>query len=452
MATFSQLPDDMITEIWEYFMEPQDVESFALVSKRIYAIGAPFVDEHNKLKRNYSFSKTAVDVGEWGFASMLLLKKILLCPRVALYVTHLSNYRNSAGYWVPPDDDDDDDDDDHGKLYQYYIPYPDDDMGRFIEAIRRADLVPQNEVEDWIKAVKKGNDDPIVALLLLLLPNLCKMTLVIHSGFCRLAKTLKRISEAKNSPFLTRLTTVNLYFQLESDDDFMDWELLSTSATLPLLQFLLVERIGIDFEDSIKYRQCFRPGSSTEKELALARSRACPESMFHLFESFKGLKKFTYSNLNNSTEPVEPFWMGKASVTYARYSLESLKITSEWKDYAEPKTLGSFRDCTNLREMEITVDLFKGKYSSRTLPDIFPISIEKIHLHYSRIPLAIIESFVKAKSQRLHILRVLTVKLEPGTILQKETKAIITASQNKCRDVGIEFSVFVLKGPGWQEV
>lgn len=35
-------------------MEPDDVESFALVSKRIYSLATPFVEEHTRLKQQYS--------------------------------------------------------------------------------------------------------------------------------------------------------------------------------------------------------------------------------------------------------------------------------------------------------------------------------------------------------------------------------------------------------------
>ena len=447
MGTFSQFPNEMITEIWEYVSEPKDVENFALVSKRIYAMGAPFVDEHNKLKRNYSSSNILVFEGPDAGSSVWLLKKILLWPRVALYVTHLSTYQYWAGWAEPPNSDDDDRIE---SSWSYFIDYSDDDIELFIEAIRRPDLVLQNEVEDWITAVKEGNDDPIVVLLLLLLPNLNTMTLVVHSGFCRLAKTLRRISETKNSPFLRRLTTVNLEARVVSEDNFMDWKWLSTSAALPLVQSLNVVRTGVDDENVFRNRQRLEPGSSTVKKLALAKSRNCPKSIFHLFENFKGLKTFTYSNEDEGAEPFEPYWMGNAIVTYAKHSIESLKITAERREYAKAKTLGSFRDCKNLREMEINIHMLWGNFPLRTLPDLFPMSIEKIHLHpgdlrYTQIPSSIVDVFVEAKSQLLPSLRVLIMELELRAIMWEEDKAVMMASKNKCGDVGIELSVIVLK-------
>lgn len=88
MTHFSQLPNEMISEFWGYFQEPRDVENFTIVSKDIYAIGRPFVEEHNKLKREYSIFETGP--GTRASAPAFLLKDVLLRPRVALYVAHLS--------------------------------------------------------------------------------------------------------------------------------------------------------------------------------------------------------------------------------------------------------------------------------------------------------------------------------------------------------------------------
>lgn len=445
MATFSQLPNEMISEIWEYVWEPQDVESFALVSKHIYATGAPFVDEHNKLKREYSAPCTNVRSS----APALLLKKILLWPRAASYVTHLS-IGDYQPRWDLLDEffDDDDHDDD---LLSHQAFDLDDDMELFIEVVHRASSVPRKEVEYWISRAEDEDVDPTLALLLLLFPNLCTMTLLIESDFSyHLPETFGRMSEAENNPFLTRLTTVYLNLILPTDDHTMDWEWLSMSASLPSVQSIHVQRIvPTEIDDLLKCKQCFAPGSHTVKELALVESSIFPKSMFQLFDSIKGLKKFSYSKPDERTEPCGPFWIRAALVEYAKYSLESLKITVEWTEWtgeAKPKPLGSFRDCTNLREIETNVYLMEGNFSC--IPDLFPVSIEKIHLHigdyyYYQSAQPIIKAFIVAKSRLLPNMKVLTIELEPGTRLSQEDKASITASENKCRDVGIKLSVIV---------
>ena len=375
MATFSQLPNEMISEIWEYVLEPQDVESFALVSKRIYAIGTPFLDEHNELKREYSAPCTNVRSS----APALLLKKILLWPRAASYVTHLS-IGDYQPRWDLLDDVVDDD-----LLLSHQAFDLDDDMELFIEVVHRASSVPGEEVEYWISRAVDEDVDPTLAFLLLPFPNLCTMTLLIESDFSHhLPETFGRMSKAENNRFLTRLTTVNLSLVLPTDDHTMDWEWLNKSASFPSVQSIHVKRIDpIEIEDLLNCTRCSTPSSSTVEELGLVESSMCPQSMFQLFESIKGLKTFSYSKPDERTIPCEPFWIRAALVAYAKNSLESLKITVEWTEWTgepKPKPLGSFRDCTNLREIETNVYLME-EYSSCVRADLFPVSIEKIHLH-----------------------------------------------------------------------
>ena len=433
MATLSQLPNEMITGIWECVLEPQDVESFALVSKKFYAIGAKFVDEHNKLKRENSFFSMGSLFRD--NAPTLLLKKILLWPRVALYVTHLS-IGALRSRWGTHDHNDNVD------WFSYHVEYPADDMELFIEAIRKADLVPRNEMDDWVTAVKDGFGAPIVALLLLLLPNLCTMTLEIHAdAYFHLRETFQRISETKNSPYLTRLTNVNLYVHLPYGKDVIGWELISMSATLPSVQSIRVKRKGtIDIEDT------FESGSFKGKELVLAKSNICTRSMLLLFKNFKGLKSFTYSDPDERSQPFEPFWMGEALVGYAKHSLEFLKITAEQTKGVG--TLGSFRGCRNLRELETEVHLLVENDRFHTLADLLPVSIEKVHLRTGAHScfdsvLLIIEAFKKAKSQLLPNMRVLTLSLGPGVTLSQEDKELIKTSEKSYSELEIELSVII---------
>ena len=444
MATFSQMPNEMVSGIWEYVLEPRDVESFALASKQVYAIGATFVDEHNKLKRENSSFRIGLLITE--IAPTLLLKKILLRPRVALYITHLSIGVLRYG-WDSLNDNVDND------WFSYHTEYPADDMELFIEAIRRADSVLRDEIDDWVMAVKRGIEDPIVALMLLLLPNLCTMTLEIHSNFSYpLTETFRRISETEKSRFLTRLTTVNLDVQLRLEADVMDWEWLSISATLPSVQSIHAARIGtIDIEDLIKQTRCFEPGSSTIEELSFIESSICPKSMFQLFESIKGLKKFTYSDPDEETQPFEPFWMGKALIAYAKHSLELLKVTADRTEGVG--TLGSFRGCTKLRELETDVHLLVEEDRFHTLAYLLPVSIEKVHLYtgdHSRFNsvLLIIMAFEKAKSQLLPNMRVLTLSLGPMVRMSQEDKELIKISEKNCWDLGIELSVIMRRKRG----
>lgn len=87
MASFQDLPDELLIDIWGYMLEPEDVESFALVSKRVYSLSTPFVIEHTYLKKQ--FSSMVVSRGKRDSAQIELLEQMLRNPRAAFYVRQL---------------------------------------------------------------------------------------------------------------------------------------------------------------------------------------------------------------------------------------------------------------------------------------------------------------------------------------------------------------------------
>ena len=431
MATLPQLPNEMIAEIWSHVVEPRDIESFATVSKNIYAIGTPFVEEHNRLKREYSLFETGPNADPMAPAS--LLKDVLLRPRVALYVTHLY-----IGRYQEHGQDLDDDSDE-------YI-YPEDDMALFIKAIRKATLVPQDEVEGWIKAVRGGNDDPIFALLTLLLPNLTTFTLVIESIYTGyLSDTFERIAKAENSPFLTRLSTVNLHVELAHHDDFMDWEWLRIITILPLVQSLHVKGMScMEIDDLFGYNPQFIPSSSNITELTFIKSGCRPKSMFQLLESIRGLKRFSYVEPDEELDPFEPFLMRSALLAHAKHSLETLRII--FIQTKEGNLLGTFRGFTALRELETNLRLIIFPTKFDEVADLLPASIEKVHLHIGvnrscECVSLLVETFPKAKSQRLPNLKTLTLSSDAGIGLTQEDNDLFKTLEETSRDVGIELSV-----------
>lgn len=50
MARFSDLPNEMVTEIWKHVLEPEDVESFARVCKTVHGQASSFLRLHRQLR------------------------------------------------------------------------------------------------------------------------------------------------------------------------------------------------------------------------------------------------------------------------------------------------------------------------------------------------------------------------------------------------------------------
>lgn len=99
MARFSDLPNEMLAEVWKYLLAPEDLESFARVCKRVNGQGFSFLCRHRQLRDEYSkLSNLAVnEVGNFvryplGVAAVRSsnpLIKILTNPQAGLYVREL---------------------------------------------------------------------------------------------------------------------------------------------------------------------------------------------------------------------------------------------------------------------------------------------------------------------------------------------------------------------------
>ena len=179
MAIFSDLANELIIGIWGYVIEPNDVESFALVSKRIYGLSWQFVKEHASLKQQYS--KICFSRRERNYEPADLLKKMLLDTRIAFYIISLeiSRWDNSWEEPVTP---------------QIFC---EDTMALFEGAIRASPLITRSKAEDWITDVRKGNEDPIIALVIMRLIKIKKFDLWEKETEGRyILRTLERITQS----------------------------------------------------------------------------------------------------------------------------------------------------------------------------------------------------------------------------------------------------------------
>ena len=509
MAGFSRLPNEIISEIWGHVQEPGDVESFALVSKRVYAAEGPFVEEHNKLKREFSFFTTYSRNDASVAASFL--KEVLCRPRVALYVTHLSigyffqhwhdqvhengwddtwpslSNDHYANQWNNQDHDDAWGDaspslsndhyenqwnnhdgwgdsspslsdghysnrwhdqgyyDDCGNRWPSsgHYPYPDNVMALFVEAIQKSSFVHPDLVSYWITCVKAGDENPILALLLLLLPNLS--TLSLRDGQSwegPLQETIQRIAGAEKPMFLMRLVTVEFMFHFWEFEADLNW--LGMFAALPLVQSLHFNNVTDEQGDNVITESPYvAPASYNITEITFTNSGLRPILLFQLLETVKGLKVFSYVQPNESSCRFELFWIRGALLANAKHSLEYLRILPLGTENFG--FLGALCGFTALKEVEIHIRLLCRRPAFDKLADLLPISIEKLYLdtHYyviHDIVPRIVEGVVKAKSRLIPHLKALEFRTYPGDSTIQEVRSMIEPLKGKCQNVGIELT------------
>lgn len=91
-----------------------------------------------------------------------------------------------------------------------HLPYPEEDMELFRNGIREADFVLPSEVAPWIELLESGHQDPILVLLLSLLPNLRILSLDNHPGQTLLITNIRRIAENAASKSFSEMKSFRL--------------------------------------------------------------------------------------------------------------------------------------------------------------------------------------------------------------------------------------------------
>ena len=99
MARFTQLPNELVMQIWSFILEPQDVESFALVSRRVEELSSPFV-ERSLLRK--IFSEVRIRLGSNNGRAAELFRHMFSDPRIQEYIQDLETEREWAQSWESP--------------------------------------------------------------------------------------------------------------------------------------------------------------------------------------------------------------------------------------------------------------------------------------------------------------------------------------------------------------
>ena len=246
--------------------------------------------------------------------------------------------------------------------------------------------------------IKTGHEDPIMALLLLLLTNLESLTIADMNsvgkrpnsmrGNFHFLQAIKYISKKADTEALRRLIEVKLY---HDNTDFRcpgykcpNLPIVRTIATLPSVKNLHVQSInGGDKKPRLQAR------SSNVETLCLHYPEGSLNApgIFELIEGFKGLKTFIYK----AFPAPKGFCIRKALVAHTKHSLKTLILRSDDPDHevyfdirqGRHYFIGSFRSLEVLKKMEIDHAYLADVSGPRRtrLADALPSSFEELHLH-----------------------------------------------------------------------
>lgn len=395
MASFSDLPNELVSEIWTHLLYPEDIESFALVSHAIRTLGKPTLKRHLELRSEYSYL-TNIDGGGW-IGQMLapLLKIVLLNPHIGHYVKKLG-LETYVYEW------EEDEDGVTNSLAvnrePHYFPdgtlryvahsartpssYDDDDRQIFIQAMRSAAFIPCEDYKAYETAIDEGDEEPLLAMLLQYLPSLRSLDFFepYHEK-----KILYPVVER-----MTRLGGIAAFSGLQT----INFHCIATHRT------------------SIKMIGLF---------LNLPSLRSL---------TLHGFLSFTYKRHGHTNSRQDLFFIRLALLASAQSSLEELTIlTREKTAETDPRPVGSLRLFKTLRTLEVDYDLVLG-YSddqSRFVAETFPDSIERIFLWEYRAEEArefstLVHAFIEAKQSRYCKLTRLGIQTSCSAMYDRPTR------------------------------
>lgn len=381
-------------------LEPEDVESFALVSKRVYSVSKPFMMEHMRLKNQFSsivFSWATLDN-----RPVELLKQILRNPRITFYIRQLQVHNWGA----------------EPVVHMISLANFEDTMAVFENAIQHSNFVTPSEVEDWIRQVRGGNEDPVLALIIM---RLIKLRSLSISALCPRA------------------------------DDY----LLRT-----LDRIMHFSEAGIDQEPSIA-------GTEADgRSQLISRRPSILFSVYHLemnecdidldllsrlLQSIPELISFDFRS--NEDQDPQILQIHNELFKFSKHSLQRLVLFNNSDEQNNMLDIACFEKLTHL-STELVILLGNGNESCRSFADVLPVSIREVMLRswepvcneplrVEPLSIDLIKrlalQMVECKTKRLPNLKALTFE---GSFLEVGFQEDLAKLKVQCAEAGVLLEVY----------
>lgn len=439
MGSLSGLPTELISHIWSHVVQPKDVENFALMSRENYALGLKFIEEHQRLKKKYGD-------GVCGSPPAKFLAEILLNPRAALYVKKIT----IDGWRVKWDGP--------ATLALHHarfchMPYPEDTMQLFEEAVRTSAFIPESEGAGWVSEIGRGDESNILALIISLLPNVRRFMLiaVIDEGR-RLSQMIRQIGKSPTATALSCLTDVELGW-VDTEGVDIDFEWVEVFSSLKSVKDIKGWGVG-QLDEESEYWSSLPPRWSNVTSLQLHCCEIEYNWLFIYLKCVRSLRNLSYTAAGRDS-PFYPLPMCTA-LAHGTDSLETLHVSSSDGTGSHMGSLAELNVLTELStEYRMLVDCSAEFDNDRSM-QMLPPSIEKVLLeHNDRYDVRSLRRQIigicKLKADHFPKLKVLTYSINVDTIDRPKPKQqtqdyikdseTIAALKQMCVQVGVELSI-----------
>ena len=404
MSRFQGLSNELVLGILEEVF-PDDIESISLASKKIYRLATPRLEEHHRLRKQYTNFENMVErkPNNWHDPGGLfadLLCKIMTDTRVGHYVKKIDldlwNIGPKDG-WKPDAVFEKQASASRTRLQHDSRTY----MEIIEEAVRSNEIIPPEEVDDWLQKIRSGNEDPLVALLLLHAPKLETLKFINPyrqlDSLC-LLKMVQRIvaQDSTVELCLSHLKNVEIYFA----EGWESLDFLKAFMSLPSLTSFRTKSLFVDGRTH-EANSAILPQISNVTDLSF-RSGLLPGMVFsELLRGVKNLKSFAYDFCHlwrdeDYTPSFECFPLLNSLEANAGQTLERLKLGAEKIETTDIAPARAFRA---LRDIEIQTSrcFAVDEDKPANFAGFLPVSLERFAMHwYKPTSTATVETLIKA--------------------------------------------------------
>lgn len=277
------------------------IESLSAVSKGVYHLATPLLRKHRKLKRDY----IKLEGEQSCFAELLIT--IVRDPLISLYVTkfyweYLRRKWHKLSDGRPPGP---------SNRWGYHLPYPTEVLEQLERLIHEVRIITADEETEWIAAVRRGDEEPLLALLILHLSHLQNMECSPPSAGTvnKIAGMFHHICEVNEQSHLSQLNDVFLFY----DDRRHPCDLYSALFSMPSMRTLRLERLCVD-DDEQEIARFSRMRDSRVEDFTTVECHIPDKVLCEMVKKTKFLKSFAWET--------RPLYVGELD----RVSFDSLSL------------------------------------------------------------------------------------------------------------------------------
>ena len=356
MADFASLPNELICEIFK-LVQPADLESFAQISRNVFSLASPFLNEHRVLIREYHTLRNNTDPR----SITNFLSTVIANPRIGSYVKKVEL----------------------GPLSNSQIVYTNEELEMLTTAALGSECLKRPSEEEilderdfWYKKIQHGNDDILLAILLPLLPNLVVLSARVTAGRLKWYNAAIEQAAFATKPTLCKLTEIRLNACGVQGSSLVE---IQKFSALPSVRVLTAPNAyGIDCLHKISPNT-----NSNVTHLKLWDSWVDTKALYEFLRGFAKLQSFTYSYCFASGAPHDAFLIRASLLAHCKATLQSLTLLDPSNRHTS--FMGSLRGFETLREVytEWSFLVAAGYGQKIQLNEHLPASLVRLKIHDS---------------------------------------------------------------------